>query len=166
MLLSAIQAAVIISCGGFQGSAFAIDERTLVTAHHVQYRTNCTIGAGSSLRLGQADEAQDFVTLVAFSGTFTPVPVSCSGMVAGQTYTIVGAKGQFSVVATGRHFNTVDPEYRKSYSLMAQATGTVPVGASGGPVYNQDGEAVGVVSSATETHTYIKELSKTSVCEA
>ena len=135
-----------ITCGNMDGQAVAISATHIITADHVVQTGDCprAVFVSSSSR-------DDFAILRQSNDHW--LTISCETIVQGQRLNIGIATGRF--VAT-----QADRRYRH----MAEITGAVRVGQSGGAVLNENGHVVAIISSGTDTHTYVKQLKDTELC--
>lgn len=150
-----------ISCG-IEGTVIPISQTEAITAWHVTQTDGCTIN-GSRAMVASHYPAHDMAIVRTIRSDFAPAGYSCERLAPGASYSVRGRQ----VRALGRYASTRDARYSDvRFSHMAQLSGTVPAGASGGPVLNAEGKAVAFVSSATEDRTFVKELADTPLCGA
>lgn len=165
-----------IVCGGQTGSAFYIDETTLVTANHVAESDTCvnrgpTNNRSREIEVIDRDSTGDVAVLrgprVSRERTYT---VNCDGFVPGEHYYGGG------YVQDGSEYRSVPMTARNEayrVDLDGQTTlgsldGSVQQGMSGGPIVNDRGEVVGIITAQPRDNTNItlsQEMRDTHFCD-
>lgn len=167
-----------IYCSSQVGSGVQIGGNTIITAEHVIRNGGCNVVYRGttpvrSLTVLNAASNADFAELASRQHLRgRTLPTSCQGVVAGQTYWLAGypAGGDLRVVevqATSQYIRGVTPDSRYTIDNLRVMQGMAQKGMSGGPVINQLGEVVGVISSVSmdgSNRTMIKELKHTWLC--
>ena len=167
-----------IACEFQVGSGIQINSNTVITAEHVVRNGGCRVdyarrGGYRDLTVVNSSSNNDFAELSS-SQTLrgTNMRVSCEGVVTGQTYWLAGypGGGNLSVVqvqATDRYIRGVTANSRYTIDNLRVMQGQAYGGMSGGPVINQAGQVVGIISAVARNvpdETMIKELSDTWMC--
>lgn len=145
-----------LECEGGWGTAFWIDDTTMITAAHVSSLGGCTIyGHPVTAR---SDGAQDFAILTGPRNR-NHIEVDCSGVREGRIYHATGFPGPR---VTSRLLAT-----RESIAGFVVLLGQVWGGMSGGPVIGRRGRVAAIVNlrSTEGVHrAFVLPLADTPVC--
>lgn len=164
-----------IVCGGQTGSAFYIDETTIVTANHVAENNTCvdrgsTNNRSREIEVIARDSTGDVAVLrgprVSRDRAYT---INCDGFIPGERYYGAG------YVQDGSQYRSVPMTARNEayrVDLDGQTTlgsldGSVQQGMSGGPIVNDRGEVVGIITAQPRDNTNItlsQEMRDTRFC--
>ena len=160
-----------IVCGGQTGSAFYIDETTLVTANHVAESDTCLNQTRrGGIEVVERDSNGDVAVL---RGPRVPreqtYPVNCDGFVPGEHYYGGGyAYGSeyraIPMTARNEAYRVTDD---KGETTLGSLDGSVQQGMSGGPIINDRGEVVGVITAMPRDNSNItlsQEMRDTRFC--
>lgn len=152
---------VQVVCADAKGSAFRINDHQLLTAAHVSTNIACKID-GQPI-VSREEDGLDFAVLeMPGHGGFK---INCEGFKTGTYVFAVGFAGGNEWQTLTRHYVT----YKDTGDGMRVLLGFPAVipGMSGGPVFNEKGEVVGVVNRYSPGFpiSYSRPLSDTSVCK-
>ncbi len=89
--------------------------------------------------------------------------VSCEGVTTGQSYRLVGYERSFSGQALPT-YRTIETETGTKDNMIA-IEGGAQTGMSGGGVFNSDGQLVAIITATNGQVTYVREFSRTPLCE-
>ena len=167
-----------ISCDRQVGSGIQINRNTVITAEHVIRDGGCNVVydrgvSPRSLTVVNSTSRDDFAELTSSDNLRgTNMRLSCEGVIAGETYWLAGypGGGNLSVVqvqATDRYIRGVTANSRYTIDNLRVMQGHVYSGMSGGPVINQSGQVVAIISSVSRSasdETMVKELTDTWMC--
>lgn len=171
---------VFVACEGWTGTAFYIGDGKFVTARHVvrddkKRIAKCSVG-GKPITVLQVGAIHDYAIFKAkYYLPFRSV-ISCAGFQEGRNYYAQGfAMGRPWVVTQRVIGTTSNTEYSTEETkhpklVIGKITrGSTTEGQSGGPVSDDDGLVVGIVSAgeeAGETLQIFVPLSDTPLCAA
>ena len=136
-------------CGRSTGTSFFVTQRILVSAAHVVSGEECR-ASSATFTVDEYHEHFDLAILSTRSSqNIHSFIISCTGFSPGQTYRGFGyARGvnfrSVLLVPDNRLFQTT---YRAPLTSFQTSSGTVEQGMSGGPIINDQGEAVGFISA-------------------
>lgn len=167
-----------VVCANQVGSGVQINSHNIITAEHVIRDGACSVSynrrsVARNLTVVNSTSRDDFAQLSSeYNLRGTNLRLSCEGIVTGQTYWLAGYPGggrlrAIELVATSKYIRGVTQGSRYSIEHLRVMDGLVQGGMSGGPVFNQSGEVVAIISaiSITGNHeTMVKELSDTWMC--
>lgn len=158
-----------VECGDEHGTAFATDDNRFATAAHVAREGNCQLGPAQPLRVMDYDDRRDYARgrTATFGGNLR---VSCEPIVAGQQYILVGypagsnEERRVFARATGQTHDINQGNLRMNG--LVSLRGVAVRGMSGGPVLNQSGEVVGIISSVSMSArlTLVQPIINTDYC--
>lgn len=152
-----------VLCTEGRGSAFQTDHGWVSVAH-VTAMKGCFID-GQPIEVTEQDGEHDFSRLNVFSIRNVPMRIDCSGYKPGEYYWSAG-------YAFGRPFQTRIRIMATGFSLpdgkriLVGEYSVIP-GMSGGPIYNDAGEVVGLVNAFLPGSgiSLSRELKDTSLCK-
>lgn len=146
---------VVVANGGCTGSGFYVSARQVLTNAHVICDEGAPVTAGgSAARVVRAERNLDLALLEVGSGKGRPLPLGdAAALEAGDAVVLVGAPvGLAASVHTGRISN---PHQALMGVTYLQLDANVNPGNSGGPLLNQRGEAIGIVTAAVRDARHI-----------
>ena len=143
-----------LMCALGSGSGVVVGPDQILTAEHFAKDAGCPHSVIASNR------ERDFAVLRAEQSIgVTPTSISCDGVIPGQSYLY---RGQYT-----RGRATVAPRpYRLGYSggLRLLIDAKARSGDSGGGVFNDAGQVIGVIIGHTETGVLVRDLANTELC--
>ncbi len=146
---------VVVVNAGCTGSGFYVSARQVLTNAHVICAEGAPVTAGgSAARVVRAERNLDIALLEVGSGKGRPLPLGdAAALEAGDAVVLVGAPvGLAASVHTGRISN---PHQSLMGVTYLQLDANVNPGNSGGPLLNQRGEAIGIVTAAVKDARHI-----------
>lgn len=159
-----------VQCGQDHGTVFATEDGDFITAAHVARGGNCRLNASHPIRVMNYYDRADYAR--GRAGSFDgSLRVSCEPIIAGEQYIMVGyPAGTDQAIhvfgrATGDSHDIDQPGVRID-GLVSIRGGGVVRGMSGGPVLNQNGDVVGIISavSASSRITLVQPIINTRYC--
>jgi hypothetical protein len=158
-----------VECGDEHGTAFATNDNRFTTAAHVAREGNCQLSPAQPLRVMDYDDRRDYARgrTATFGGNLR---VSCEPIVGGQQYILVGypagtnEERRVFARATGEVHNIRQGNLR--LDGLVSLRGVAVRGMSGGPVLNQSGDVVGIISSVSTSArlTLVQPIINTDYC--
>lgn len=136
----------LLQCDGSSGSGVRVDANLILTAAHVAATMPCTLD-GVPLTIETIHEEADVALLRSPAASPRRAVVSCSAPTSGATYFAVGwAAGSDFVVQRLIGTGTFE---RSQYPFIgaAQFRGSAWGGMSGGPIFDGDGNLIGIVNA-------------------
>ena len=153
-----------IVCETVVGSGVRIDGNLVLTADRVVAGRACTID-DVPVELVHEDGARDIAIVRTAAASSIRVPLTCAGFATGFSYFAVGfAHGRKLVVQ--RLHGTDGIEIRdEALRGLSQLRGLVFPGMSGGPIVDEAGQVVGIVSAGNGSGlTLSRALNQTKLC--
>lgn len=159
----------------FRGTAFYIGDNRFVTAAHIiENSTHCIDSSGIVVTVDYIDGNNDIALLSMGNNILerlTPLRVNCDGYHNNTIYHSFGYSGisGFSMA------NLIATEYQTSSTYKIEGTlvagmnvlsGTIEPGMSGGPIFNDNGEVVGLNNARTldGNYAFSYDLKDTIIC--
>jgi hypothetical protein len=157
-----------ISCDRGSGTGFKLDTGTWVSVDHVTSLGNCTVD-GIPIVVTHADKSGDFSTFVVPGDRRRGgIKANCEGYKEGRWYHGQGhARGLSIVTSVPVLFLRVLNQQTHPKGFKALAYNRYIPGQSGGPSFNDNGEAVGTVNAFLIFYpvSLSKQLKDTIVCQ-
>lgn len=154
---------LLVQCALGFGSAVAVTPDTFITAAHVFAGDTCTV-AGREVEIVYSDPTSDvLVGRITRGRPFDdPSPVTCAPIVEGETYRLLGARRRTSGRATATSYDVSNG----TTNIRGIRAHSEP-GMSGGPVVNDRGEVIGIISSGLANgHSGVVEFARTAQCRS